>query len=317
MTLEHTMVRRLAFVKYLYSNALKQSKAPAPLNAASILGMHDAAEFFLGLACEHLNTGKTDFAFMDYWEIINKKLASSELQQKVAMGRLNKARVALKHHGALPSSLNIEAHRATITNFFQDNVPLVFEKTLDEISLVEFVNPESARQKLKLAQEFIQKEEIKPALENVAAAFEEMIYDYEARKREFYRSPYFFGEEMTFLSSFHMDLDESMTGSGRLSEFVDKVKESIEEIQSAIKILALGIDYRKYAKFKQIVPSVSRVINGHISIWWHRSAEGLTIEDVNFGIDFVIEASLALSDFDYTVEKTDVTWPTQENSQTD
>ena len=41
--------------------------------------------------------------------------------QEQAMSRFNKARVAMKHHGAVISTLDLEGHRATVVNFFKDN----------------------------------------------------------------------------------------------------------------------------------------------------------------------------------------------------
>lgn len=305
MTLDYTTVKRLAFIKYLYQTAVSQSKAPAPLSCASLLTMHDAVELFLQLASEHLNTGAAHPGFMDYWDILNRKLDPKELEQKESMRRLNKARVALKHHGTFPSDLDIESFRASTTSFFQDNTLLVFAVALDDISLIEFVNPESSRQKLKETQDQIQNGDTLAALDNIALAFTEMIADYEDRKRtQFHSSPFYFGRNMTFLSSFHMRLHGGSLSSPerKLGDFVDNVKESIEAMQDAIKMLALGIDYRKYSKFKQLTPHLTRVMSGDWVI--HRrfeESEKPSQEDARFCIDFVIESALALAEFDYTV----------------
>ena len=307
MPLHQTTVTRLAFIKYLYETGVSQSHAPSPLSCASILTMHDAVELFLQLSSEHLNAGAGHPGFMDYWDILNPKLAPKELQQKESMRRLNKARVALKHHGTFPSDLDIESFRASTSNFFQDNTLFVFGVTLEEISLIEFVNPDASRQKLKDAQGQIQSGDTLSALDNIALAFTEMIADYEDRKRNQYRtSPFYFGQSMTFLSSFHMGLSTgSLSSSDRkLGDFVDKVKESIESMQSAIKMLALGIDYRKYSRFKMLTPHLTRVMCGEWLI--HRrfkDDQKPPQNDATFCIDFVIESALALAEFDYTVNE--------------
>jgi len=305
MALDQTMIKRLAFVKYLFNSAISQSKAPAPLSSASILYMHDAAEFFLGLACEHLNVRKRDIPFMGYWDVLNKKLPSSELQQQESMRRLNKARRELKHHGTFPSELDIETFRTTTTSFFQDNVPLIFGVNLDEISLIEFVNPESAREKLLLAQTFIKDNDFQSSQNNIAVAFEEMILDYESRKGRYPDSPFFFGMDISNLDSFSMGLhDSELNFPIELHDFFDKVVESIGAIQEAIKILALGIDYRKYSKFKHLTPSVTRYMDGKFRAHYGiRHLDNLTPEDINFCIDFVIEAALILATFDYSIKK--------------
>jgi hypothetical protein len=303
MALDHTTVTRLAFIRYLYQTGLTQSRAPSPLSCASLLTMHDAVELFLQLASEHLNVGTSNQAFMDYWDVLNAKLTPKVLEQKESMRRLNKARVALKHHGTFPSDLDIEAFHLSTTSFFRDNTLLVFGIALDNISLIEFVNPNSSRQRLKDAQDQIQNGDTLAALDNVAVAFSEMIADYEDRKRsQYHTSPFFFGQRMTFFNSFFMGLSRSPSDR-KLAEFVDTVKESIESMQNAIKMLALGVDYRKYSRFKMLTPHLTRVVSGDWAIQRRLADEHKPPqEDANFCIDFVIESAIALAEFDYTIE---------------
>ncbi|HBX87013.1 MAG TPA: hypothetical protein DEG09_00170 [Marinilabiliaceae bacterium] len=95
-------MQRLAFIKYLYTVAVEQSKQPEPLSSSSILSFHNSIELFLQLASEYLDVGSKSPGFMDYWELLEPKLTEGGLTQKESMRRLNKARVALKHHGTLP-----------------------------------------------------------------------------------------------------------------------------------------------------------------------------------------------------------------------
>jgi hypothetical protein len=242
---------------------------------------------------------------MEYWDLLNKKLNPKELAGRESMRRLNKARVALKHHGTFPSDLDIEAFRATATSFFQDNTPIVFGLNLDDVSLVEYVSPERSRTLLKEAQAAIKNGEILEALDKVGIAYAEMISDYEDRKRDrFYQSPFHFGPELTFHDAFSMSLRGNRSPEvRRLAEFVDRVKESIEAIQGAIKVLALGMDYRKYSKFKRLTPLITRMGNGDWYVVRHQFDQESTPtrDDALFAIDFVIESALALAEFDYSL----------------
>ena len=305
--LASSIMQRLAFVKYLFGVAVEQSRQPEPMNSASLLAFHDSVELFLCMSCEHLNI-LTDrqTTFMVYWDKI-KDSKGINLSQQEAMKRMNDARVSLKHHGTMPSRLDIETFRANVSAFFEDNTPLVFKVNLHEISLVEFVNPETSRQKLKDAEIAISQGDTLKALGEIAIAFDEMISDYENRKRTtFSQSPFYFGKDLTFQDSFFMGLNQGYDnpGEARLAEFVDRVKESIEAMQNAIKILALGIDYRKYSKFKRLIPRLTRSKNGQYRVT-HRFDEKQkpSIEDTRFCIHFVIESALALSQFDYSLKK--------------
>jgi len=286
---------------------VEQSEKPEPLCSASILIFHDAIELFLQLASEYLDVGKAQPSFLEYWDLLSQKLRDHELTQKESMRRLNKARVALKHHGTLTSKLDIEAFRASATNFFKENAPIVFDILFSDISLIELVQCEDARSSLKKAEEELKDNKIEDALDKTAVAFAQLIDDYESRKRDrFGRSPFFFGESMTHLSSFHMGIDRAGKSElGQLAEFIDNAKETIEALQNAVKILSLGIDYRRYVKFRLLTPYVYRMFDGHYLIrrnqWGSRGIP--TAEDVQFCIDFVIESAITLQEFDFSIEK--------------
>ncbi len=297
MLAESTM-QRLAFIRYLYSIAVEQSQQPEPLGAASILTFHDSIELFLQLASEHLNVGTKRPGFMNYWDLLEPKLPTGGLAQRESMRRLNKSRVALKHHGTFPSKLDIEAFRASATNFFEENAPLVFGIEFSSISMVNLVKCAEARSSLEGASKLIEEGKAEDALDKIAIAFAQLIDDYENRKRtRFGRSPFFFGESLTFESSFFMGIRDH-----KFAGFVDKVKDSLEAMQSAMKILSLGLDYRRYVKFRLLTPFVTRVLNGDYALSRSRRDEPRSIEECHFCNDFVIESAIHLQDFDFEVE---------------
>lgn len=301
ITVDETILRRLAFIKYTYNVAVNQSQRPEPLCSTSILTFHDGIELFLQLSSEYLGVGRREVNFMEYWDLLARKLRGDGLTQKESMRRLNKARVALKHHGILPSKLDIEAFRASATNFFEENIPLVFGIGFSDVSLIELVQCEEAKNTLIKAEELLKAEKIEDALDNVALAFAQIIDDYESRKRDrFGRSPFFFGESLAFLSSFFMDI------RGDLGRFIDTVKESVEALQNTVKILSLGIDYRRYVKFRLLTPIIMKMAGSekyHIQRV-QRGSKGLpTPEEVQFCINFVIESAITLQEFDFSVER--------------
>ena len=301
--LDKSVVKRLAFIKYFYKVAVEQSQRPEPLCSASILTFHDAIEFFLQLASEYLDVGKKQPLFMEYWEILASKLPKGMPTQKESIRRLNRARVALKHQGTSPSKLDIEAFRASATNFFEENTATIFDIKFSEISLIELVQCEETKNNLKESEQLLEENKIEESLDKVAISFTQLIDDYESRKRgHFGRSPFFFGESLTFLSSFHMGIDRSQVG--KLADFVDKIKESVEALQVAVKILSLGVDYRRYVKFRLLTPHIDRALAGNYLIsrgnWGERGLPNTV--DVQFCIDFVIGSAVILQEFDFNIE---------------
>lgn len=100
---------------------------------------------------------------------------------------------------------------------------------------------------------------------------------------------------MAFQSSFFMGIEDR-----KLGEFVDKVKESISSMQSAIKILSLGFDYRKFTKFNLLTPSYTRTIGSYLLT--ERQSNKYNLDEVQWCFDYVIECCVTLQNFDYSLE---------------
>ena len=311
-TIDISIIKRLAFIKYLVNMGVTQSLQPEPANAICILMFHDAIELFMHLASEVHNVGKSQVNFLEYWDFLARKFPDTEIPQRESMRRLNKARVALKHHGTLPSKLDLESFRAVSTLFFDEATSLFFNVEFSDISLVDFINEEQAREFLHEAVRLLSENRIKDSVDKSALAFELLINDYEKRKRNHYgSSPFYFGRNLTFLDSFFMGLGYSRSSQlmasddfqRKLGDFVDIVKESLEAIQNAIKILAMGIDYPKYSRFKMLTPHVTVMRNGETQIAKQQSStNNFEPKDAQFCIDFVIETAFKLQESDYTIE---------------
>ena len=55
------------------------------------------------------------------------------------MERLNMARVSFKHHGNMPSSSDIEKFRVNVTDFFEENTPVIFGIEFSKISMTNLI----------------------------------------------------------------------------------------------------------------------------------------------------------------------------------
>ncbi|MDP2836374.1 MAG: hypothetical protein Q8N97_05275 [Methanobacteriaceae archaeon] len=303
MTLEETTIKRLLFIKYLHDSAIKQSKMPAPMSSAAILTFHDIIEQFLILAYITLDgTERTkNIHFMQYWTKIRELPNGVDMTQKGTIEQLKDARVNLKHQGHLIHDMDIEKHRSAATSFLNENTPLIFGIQFFEVSLVNLIQCNEVNESIKNAENMLQETKLDEALDNTALAFFYLIYDYENRKKDvFGKSPFFFGNPLSIQSSFSMGL--SNTGFREFSSiggFVDKTKESLEDLSDAMKILSLGIDFRKYAKFKMLTPEV---IDSHPPNIIRNQKFMPNKEDVEFCINFVIESAITLQEFDFSTD---------------
>ena len=299
------IIKRLAFIKYLQSVGQEQSEKPEPMCWASILTFHDVVELYLQLVAEYVQVKKrlSDVHFMEYWELINpelKKLNKPELSQKISMERLNKARVDFKHYGNAPSKTAITNDFGLNTkNFLEESTAKIFGFNFSEVSLVELVNCENVKKDLIKAEELLKTNNLNEALNTVAIAFVKLIDDYEGRKTDKWGySPFSLG---TAISNFDFDLGES----GR------SIKESIDALKEAIKIIGFGIDFKRYGMFKYLTPHVYQYVGGRyeVSSINEDASKTMTADKIRFCIDFVIESALTLQEFDYGLTRSPASRP--------
>jgi hypothetical protein len=303
------IVQRLSIIKYLCGIAVEQSHKPEPLGLTSILTFHDSVELFLQLSTEQLNLQvDKNTPFMKYWDIIDPTLVGlrgTGLSQREAMRRLNDSRVAFKHHGTLPSRLAIDGFRASVTEVFQANTPLVFGAEFASISMLDLITCETTKRFLEDSAKMAQGGDIKEAISKVAISFMALIDDYELRKtRMVGNSPFRFGDKMTFLSGHSMGLKGDLRDLG---EFVDKVKESLESLQEGMKILSLDLDYKRYIRFRMLTPMVQKMMGGGVRTYWNPNIEP-SIDTYSFCFDFVVDSAIRLQEFDFDVEESRAPW---------
>lgn len=294
---EEIIIKRLALIKYLYKLGIDQSKQSEPMAAFSILHLHDSVEMFLKLLAEYRNIKSDNFNFLDYWTNI------PTLTLKESMRNLNARRVNIKHKGLLPSKTDIEISRASTTDFFEQNTESHFGLKFIEISLLDLIHNESVKSYLEKSLKASEMGKFDECIKNVSIAFEELIHIYEESKINWRNnSPFYFGKDFTFLSSFSVGIGKELGGNvGRkIDEFIDNVKDSLDEIKKAVKILSFGIDYRRYSKFKLLTPIARRTIGGEyrVQLWGEKKWNH---NNCQFCIDFVLESCLKLQEFDFDI----------------
>jgi|GEM_PF-308408 len=307
MSISQTELKRLAFIKYLHQLGNEQTRSSEPLSSVSILTFHDSVELFLQLLTDNLGINKPTekIYFLDYWDLLAKNQTHHYiLPYKNEMNRLNKIRVQLKHHGVLPSKQAIDEAKVIVNLFFETNTKQVFNLEYSEISLVDLVILEEAKILLKTAEKERKSKNLIDAIQNISLAFFHLTDDYEKRKVIVNRSPFYFGYHLYRINRYgceNMDEDKMSEIEIELHHHIETLYQSIRELTSALKIIALGIDYRKYSKFDLIVPDIQRMKTTH----WDPAAElkNITEDDVDFCFNFVIECSLKLGEFDYDLKR--------------
>ncbi len=299
MNLTRDTVKRLAFAKYLLSLGKRQMTLHEPYASVSLLLFHDATEHLLGLVSEHVGVGKSDLKFKEYWGAIHDKRPNYDLPDRIAMERFNKARVALKHHGQQHSRAQLEEFQTSVLNFCDKVVADIFDTTLDAVSLSEFIVNERVRKSLKRAREAFERGETRKVRYLCALGFDDLM-----KSSELPKSRHFFGDQFSFdywyKSVPYVYLDEGRGADSNVEEFFKFIQKSLNALQDRMRIILMGIDFRLYARFHSITPRVGYSWNGKRKISERETPE-LTHQDVEFCIEFVIDAAFNLQDRSFTV----------------
>jgi hypothetical protein len=302
------IIRRLAYIKYLYQAGIEQSKQPDVTAYTSILSFHDSIDWFMNLACLKLGitdkdkkriTGKSMIALMDYFTIIPTLTLGSSVD------KINKRRNNLKHDFQIPAPVEIEECKSIATLFFEENTKLIFDLTFTEISLFDLISFPAVKQKLIVADKFLAENKITEAVVEITIAFRELIAIDSNHKRESYGYTLSAVKKWGF-QSIQSNLQRSGNPSvsdaiENISTHVKKVTDlydkNFESISESLKILFLGFDYRKYTKFKNLTPVVIELYGGPMvqSV----DTKKLTSGNMQFLFDFVLECALKMQQFEY------------------
>lgn len=311
MPVSSSVMKRLAFAKYILGQATEQSKAPEPLSSLSLLSFHDAVEWFLELSAEHLGASRGgSMNLMDYWDAFLRLSPPVALTERATMEALNRARSIFKHYGTMPSATNIEGFRANATRFIEDNTQTVFGISFADVSLVELVTYARTKASLTEAETLLRNGDFQGSLEKSALAYAQLVRQYEDTKRDrFGRTPFFFGD-MTFVHSFRTarrigvrrssEEEELDSIKSELNDFIRETKNAVDSLSDAVKTLALGIDFRMFLKFRLVTPLVRPQVNDTFSEPYWLSTRTHTQEEADFALNFVIESAISLQENDWS-----------------
>jgi tetratricopeptide (TPR) repeat protein len=300
--LPSTTAKRLGFIRFLYTQGLEQSHQAEPLSATALLSFHDAVELFLVLAGEHLNASlPTAIEFMEYWEKLTPYLPGQvPLGHKKAMARMNKLRANLKHHGSIPSVSDLEQLRADVTSFLADSTSLVFGADFEHLKLTDLITQVETRRLVELAEAHAKKGEYVEALGELSKAFQVLLQDYAERKRiGDSATPYTFGSDFVFAR--HVPREVKKKYGESLGRFLGQLYDTVTAMQEAMKVMAVGIDYRRYARFSMLTPVIHRDLAGGVEVI-PKPGLILTKDDYEFCYQFVISAALRLAEVDFDLD---------------
>jgi hypothetical protein len=283
-------VQRLAYIRYLYRQGVEASRRPGLLSATAITSFHDAVENLLGLTAEHLRVElPKQVDFLQYWPHIKPVHA---LPGQANMKRLNDMRVALKHNGTFPSARGVEQAREYVLDFLAAVTAEVFGVEFDRVDMTDLVTQGEVALTLRQAQQHADLGDFTHAMAGLSVAFRDLLRHYASPAERFWdSSPFTFGPTL-FRS------DRPRRRADEMARGVVKLMEITEEMQFALRMISLGIDYPQYARFAVLAPRVHGYMDGHQSYYTTSWDNNLDRETFDWALQFVIESSLRAANAD-------------------
>jgi hypothetical protein len=318
LSLDEQTTRQLALIRLLHHQGVEQAARPEPLSLFSLLTFHDSVELFLVLAADYLGVQlpQRDPGFLDYWHLLrrtNEFPAGVNLTGKGRMDRLNRNRNALKHAGAFPSRSAIDDALASTTSFFEDNTQPVFGVAFDSIDMADVVPQEHIRTRRKTAQAAETWRNRPHAMEELARAFR-ALFDPYAESGPINRR---FGRKMprTILGAQAMaetlqslakeagsrNLGNYRSAGRNLDDNIAKLNQAVSAMQRGIRVLSLGIDYTRYARFEQLTPTL--IGSDEYGVAHFDEDYTPTHKEYEFCVQFVISATLRLAEVEADTER--------------
>ncbi len=286
------LVRRLTLPKYLLREAQRTLQRTEPYShALAVSLLQDATETFLRVLVEHGRINVNDRAsFEKLLEEVTKKFPTVG-EHRAALSRVNRARIAFKHHGLkFPDLEDASTFLANVREFLVEISREILDVDFESVSLSDTITHRRTKNWLRNAEQALTAGDYREALRCARTAFLIFITHRERRSQMFGRS----GGRISYSRLQSPFGPQGFEGNHHLANFVDAVQQNIVTIGERLDLLANGINLPAYDRFMLLTPNVILTINGKDHCTWSGRLSANS-DDARFCIDFAIDAILTLA----------------------
>lgn len=234
--MDELTAKRLAVIRHLFEKGKELSYEGEPMKGLCLLPFHDSVEMFMKLCADKRGVSiPRNTPFMDYYKML------PDLQDKAQMESLNARRVSLKHHGQMPSSLDVEITRVNVMDFYEHNVPIYFDCKLEDVSLEVLIAYPTVRDLMRKYNESFAQGKYGSAQGYLKASFRESLECYHAQRNRYLSLQDAPGKNARHLSRINFEPS--------INKYLDGLKDDVLMINEAITVMNLGINYFFYDEF--------------------------------------------------------------------
>jgi hypothetical protein len=300
VNLDPVHVQWLSMVRYQTDLAVEQSHQPVPLAMIAVNGLHDAAEM-LGLVTEvqHLPPPTRKSGFLDLYKVVRDGVEGDALNRhEKPLENLNNVRVRFKHYGVNTDEMTIERLRVTTVEFLTDAAAVGLGLDFANISMAGLIKPQEVREIVERAEQRWAAGDADEAMGDLRRAFDRAHNLYEDSK-----SPLgydgIFRTRPPFGSVFGADHMAALGMHG--DKGLRYVEAWLERMEKTLKLLAFGVDLRRFAYFQIHTPDISYTrTDGEGRIFLIDGKPKATEDSFRRCHRFVIDTCLQLARDDFT-----------------
>lgn len=174
------------------------------------------------------------------------------------IGNLHRQRNDTQHRNLVPSAEDVPRHAAYVEAFLRDLFTRFFAVDFDTLSLSALVSHDELREHLAAAERLIAEHEYAEAAAQSALATSKALQAADDLLKV-PRDPWFNPTSISYDAE-HAGLTRPQASIlGDMAETISRLRDELDE---RIRVLALGLDYSSYIKYKAAAPLVRWTING-------------------------------------------------------
>jgi hypothetical protein len=269
MALQADSGKRLLYAKYLLERAKLAQHERADLGfAVSLLLMHDATEMVMLSVLDELNLmpkGQQTPQFTEFWSAVERydkeHGLSREAPSRQGMSAMNRARVALKHHGILPNPETARDFLPRVEVFCEEISRTYMNVEFAALSLADLISNVEVRNLLKQAEQEFASGDKGSALSNLKLSF--------------------------------IKLERSLgLGQIRINSDDEEVVKAVKALGHTVDMLSIGIDPIRYRFFHANTPVVHVMMAGNHQTVFTRTYDNFSEQTFETLVQFVVESAL-------------------------
>lgn len=210
------------------------------------------------------------------------------LPLRLEIDNLHRQRNDTQHRNLVPSAEDVPRHAAYVEAFLRDLFARFFAVDFDTLSLCSLVADDELREHLATAERLMAEHQYAEAVGQSALATSKALQAAD-ELLQVRRDPWFTPTRISWDAEHTGFTRQQASILGDMAETISKLR---DELGERLRVLALGLDYSSYIRYKAAAPHVVWTLDGKVHVY-HRE-KGYSPEEAAAIFDYALNQILRL-----------------------